>query len=59
MTNDDDDLTDAERWALVELDVLDEVLDDHQHRLERIEHEDTCGFIWFADRPGWIDKRLG
>jgi hypothetical protein len=37
---------------------LDDELDDEQEALERLEHDDPVGFVWFADRPGWVEARL-
>ncbi|VBA60285.1 hypothetical protein [Mycobacterium attenuatum] len=56
--DDDDDLTDAERWRLIELSTLDEILDREREALEAIEAGDTMGFHWFADRNEWLEPRL-
>jgi len=58
MTTDEDDLTAAERWPLAELDVLDEVLDTQQQRLDELYHRVPLGVLWFGDRDDWIDKRV-
>jgi hypothetical protein len=38
--------------------MLDATLDEHQQQLERIEHDDPIGYVWFGDRDAWLDKRL-
>lgn len=32
-------------------------LDDEQAALERLEHTDPVGMVWFGDNDGWIDSR--
>jgi hypothetical protein len=65
MFDDDDFHTDEERLAdeqeqrqLLELAHLDADLDRQQAALQQLADEDPLGFHMFADRPGWLEKRL-
>lgn len=55
---DNDDWHPDDREQAAELYLLDRQLDDEQAALQRLHDEDTLGFIAFADRPGWVEKRL-
>lgn len=54
-----EDDSDDDRWAIAEMSGLINMIDAHQEALERLEHDDPVGFSWFADRPGWVEARLG
>ncbi|OBA81243.1 hypothetical protein A9W99_14500 [Mycobacterium sp. 1164966.3] len=50
--------TDAQRWRLAEMEVLDDLMDDQQRGLERLADEDYLGLCFFGDRDDWVDSRL-
>lgn len=55
---DPDDLTPDEIRQVAEIYELDRQLDDEQRALEKLEHDDPVGMVWFGDRDDWIDSRL-
>jgi hypothetical protein len=51
--------SDDDRWTIAEWSVLIGMINEHGKALQRLENEDYLGFHMFADRPGWVEARLG
>lgn len=51
-------LTDRQRWRLAALEVLNHDLNDAQAALDKLQHDDPVGAVFFADDDAWLDSRL-
>jgi hypothetical protein len=38
---------------------LDNVIEDHQKRIDKLRDQDPVGYGAFGDNPEWIEKQLG
>lgn len=52
------ELSDAESVEAMNNIVLDDIIEDHQKRIDKLWHDDVLGMVAFGDDPGWIEKRL-